>query len=89
LVGQRSEGESSKMNDEQGFVADFSQFAPRAEENQSIENNVPSLQQFTGVSGAFHIYKKPSLSKYSAIDRGCIITTMALLNIMAKIGYSA
>lgn len=64
LVGQKSEGEGPRMNhDEPGFIADFSQFSPRAEENQAVENNVPSTQKFTGVCGAFHIYKKPSPSK--------------------------
>ncbi|XP_014215337.1 ralBP1-associated Eps domain-containing protein 1 isoform X2 [Copidosoma floridanum] len=66
LVGQKSEGEGSRLNsDEQGFVADFSQFASRDGENQTVENNVPPTQQFTGVCGAFHIYKKPSLKKES------------------------
>ncbi|XP_031780761.1 ralBP1-associated Eps domain-containing protein 2 isoform X1 [Nasonia vitripennis] len=61
LVGQKSEGEGPRIhNDEPGFIADFSQFAPRTEESQTVENNVPPSQQFTGVYGAFHIYKKPS-----------------------------
>ncbi|KAJ8672589.1 hypothetical protein QAD02_003848 [Eretmocerus hayati] len=64
LVGQKSEGgENPRIhNDETGFVADFSQFAPRAEESQIVENNVPP-QQFAGACGAFHIYKKPNTKK--------------------------
>ncbi|XP_011500460.1 PREDICTED: ralBP1-associated Eps domain-containing protein 2 [Ceratosolen solmsi marchali] len=68
LVGQKSEGESSRMKEEQGFVADFSQFAPKAEETQPIDHNLPSMQQFTGVSGAFHIYKKPSPKRGNGME---------------------
>lgn len=63
LVGQRSEGEGQRtLSESQGFVADFSHFSPKNElpENPSIENSVPQSQQFTGVCGAFHIYRKPS-----------------------------
>lgn len=61
LVGQKSEGEGQKtLNENQGFVADFSHFSPKSElpENPSLET--PQSQQFTGVYGAFHIYRKPS-----------------------------
>lgn len=61
LVGQKSEGEGQKaLNENQGFVADFSHFSPKSElpENTSLEP--PQTQQFTGVCGAFHIYRKPS-----------------------------
>ncbi|XP_058794516.1 ralBP1-associated Eps domain-containing protein 1 [Phymastichus coffea] len=69
LVGQKSEGEGPRLNnDEPGFVADFSQFAPKAEDNHALENNVPPTQQFTGVCGAFHIYKKPSQRRESGQD---------------------
>ena len=64
LVGQKSEGESQRTASEcQGFIADFSQFSikPEVTESEAIEG-VPS-QQFTGVCGAFHIYRKPSPSK--------------------------
>ncbi|XP_012228947.1 ralBP1-associated Eps domain-containing protein 2 [Linepithema humile] len=65
LVGQRSEGEGQRtLSESQGFVADFSHFSPKSElpENTilSIENTVPQSQQFTGVCGAFQIYRKPS-----------------------------
>lgn len=65
LVGQRSEGESQRtLSESQGFVADFSHFSPKSELPEttipSIENTVPQSQQFTGVCGAFHIYRKPS-----------------------------
>jgi len=68
LVGQRSEGEGQRtLSESQAFVADFSHFSPKSElpENTvpSIENTVPQSQQFTGVCGAFHIYRKPSPSK--------------------------
>lgn len=68
LVGQRSEGEGQRtLSESQAFVADFSHFSPKNElpENTipSIENTVPQSQQFTGVCGAFHIYRKPSPSK--------------------------
>ncbi|XP_014230277.1 ralBP1-associated Eps domain-containing protein 1 isoform X2 [Trichogramma pretiosum] len=71
LVGQKSEGgDAPRLNHEdQNFVADFSQFAPKVTENhQTVENNVPSSQQFTGVCGAFHIYKKPSPRRGSGQD---------------------
>ncbi|XP_017876580.1 ralBP1-associated Eps domain-containing protein 1 isoform X2 [Ceratina calcarata] len=61
LVGQKSEGEEQRtLNENQGFVADFSHFSPKSElpENTSLEP--PQSQQFTGVCGAFHIYRKPS-----------------------------
>lgn len=64
MVGQKSEGEGQKaLNENQGFVADFSHFSPKSElpENSSLET--PQSQQFTGVCGAFHIYRKPSPSK--------------------------
>ncbi|XP_024885926.1 ralBP1-associated Eps domain-containing protein 1 [Temnothorax curvispinosus] len=65
LVGQRSEGEGQRtLSESQAFVADFSHFSPKSElpENtvSSVENTVPQSQQFTGVCGAFHIYRKPS-----------------------------
>ncbi|XP_032662783.1 ralBP1-associated Eps domain-containing protein 1 isoform X1 [Odontomachus brunneus] len=63
LVGQRSEGEGQRtMSESHGFVADFSHFSPKNElpENPSVENTLPQSQQFTGVCGAFHIYRKPS-----------------------------
>ncbi|XP_014481916.1 PREDICTED: ralBP1-associated Eps domain-containing protein 1 [Dinoponera quadriceps] len=63
LVGQRSEGEGQRtLSESQGFVADFSHFSPKSElpENPSMENTLPQSQQFTGVCGAFHIYRKPS-----------------------------
>ncbi|KAL2729861.1 ralBP1-associated Eps domain-containing protein 1 [Vespula maculifrons] len=63
LVGQRSEGEGQRtLSESQGFVADFSHFSPKNElpENPSMENSIPQSQQFTGVCGAFHIYRKPS-----------------------------
>lgn len=68
LVGQRSEGEGQRtLSESQAFVADFSHFSPKNElpDNTvpSIENTVPQSQQFTGVCGAFHIYRKPSPSK--------------------------
>lgn len=68
LVGQRSEGEGQRtLSESQGFVADFSHFSPKSELPEttisSIENTVPQSQQFTGVCGAFHIYRKPSPSK--------------------------
>ncbi|XP_033231061.1 ralBP1-associated Eps domain-containing protein 1 isoform X2 [Belonocnema kinseyi] len=62
LVNQRSEGETQRTGSEsQGFVADFSQFSTKLEvtETQSIDS-APSSQQFAGVCGAFHIYRKPS-----------------------------
>ena len=69
LVGQKSEGEAVRLNHEdQNFVADFSQFAPKVEENQTVENNVPPSQPFAGVRGAFHIYKKPGLSEYKIFN---------------------
>ena len=63
LVGQKSEGEGQKMlSENQGFVADFSHFSPKSElpENLPLESVTPQSQQFTGVCGAFHIYRKPS-----------------------------
>ncbi|XP_029162046.1 ralBP1-associated Eps domain-containing protein 1 [Nylanderia fulva] len=65
LVGQRSEGEGQRtLSESQGFIADFSHFSPKSELPEttipSIENTVPQSQQFTGVCGAFHIYRKPS-----------------------------
>ncbi|CAL1679977.1 unnamed protein product [Lasius platythorax] len=65
LVGQRSEGEGQRtLSESQGFVADFSHFSPKNELPEttisSLENTVPQSQQFTGVCGAFHIYRKPS-----------------------------
>lgn len=65
LVGQRSEGEGQRtLSESQGFVADFSHFSPKSELPEttipSIENTVSQSQQFTGVCGAFHIYRKPS-----------------------------
>jgi len=68
LVGQRSEGEGQRtLSETQGFVADFSHFSPKNELPENtiplIENTVPQSQQFTGVCGAFHIYRKPSPSK--------------------------
>lgn len=68
LVGQRSEGEGQRtLSESQGFVADFSHFSPKSELPEttipSIENTVSQSQQFTGVCGAFHIYRKPSPSK--------------------------
>lgn len=68
MVGQRSEGEGQRtLSESQAFVADFSHFSPKSElpENtlSSIENTIPQSQQFTGVCGAFHIYRKPSPSK--------------------------
>lgn len=55
------------MSESQGFVADFSHFSPKGEnpENQttSVEASVPQSQQFAGVCGAFHIYRKPSPSE--------------------------
>nr|XP_033341063.1 ralBP1-associated Eps domain-containing protein 2 isoform X3 [Megalopta genalis] len=63
LVGQKSEGEGQKtLSDNQNFVADFSHFSPKSElpENPPLETITPQPQQFTGVCGAFHIYRKPS-----------------------------
>lgn len=71
MVGQRSEGEGQRtLSESQGFVADFSHFSPKNEllENPSVENSIPQSQQFTGVCGAFHIYRKPSPSKSKEID---------------------
>lgn len=50
------------MSESQGFVADFSQFSPKADELVSIEASPGNSQQFAGVCGAFHIYRKPSPS---------------------------
>ncbi|XP_050455533.1 ralBP1-associated Eps domain-containing protein 2 isoform X2 [Cataglyphis hispanica] len=64
LVGQRSEGEGQRTLSESQAFADFSHFSPKSEVPEttisSIENTVPQSQQFTGVCGAFHIYRKPS-----------------------------
>ncbi|XP_053980394.1 ralBP1-associated Eps domain-containing protein 1 isoform X4 [Hylaeus anthracinus] len=63
LVGQKSEGEGQRtLSDNQDFVADFSHFSPKSElpENPQLETITPQSQQFTGVCGAFHIYRKPS-----------------------------
>ncbi|XP_029040002.1 ralBP1-associated Eps domain-containing protein 1 isoform X1 [Osmia bicornis bicornis] len=63
LVGQKSEGEGQKtLNENQSFIADFSHFSPKSElpENLPLETVPPQSQQFTGVCGAFHIYRKPS-----------------------------
>lgn len=63
LVGQKSEGEGQKtLSENQDFVADFSHFSPKSElpENPHLETITPETQQFTGVCGAFHIYRKPS-----------------------------
>lgn len=53
------------LSENQGFVADFSHFSPKSElpENLPLESVTPQSQQFTGVCGAFHIYRKPSPSK--------------------------
>lgn len=75
LVGQKSEGEGQKiLNENQGFVADFSQFSPKSElpENPPLETVTPQTQQFTGVCGAFHIYRKPSPSKFLVLS-SCIL----------------
>ncbi|XP_068967927.1 ralBP1-associated Eps domain-containing protein 1 [Bombus flavifrons] len=61
LVGQKSEGEGQKaLNESQGFVADFSHFSPKSELPENPPLETPQSQQFTGVCGAFHIYRKPS-----------------------------
>ncbi|CAK9823959.1 RalBP1-associated Eps domain-containing protein 2 [Anthophora retusa] len=61
LVGQKSEGEGQKtLNENQGFVADFSHFSPKSELPENPPLETPQSQQFTGVCGAFHIYRKPS-----------------------------
>ncbi|KAL0126189.1 hypothetical protein PUN28_004962 [Cardiocondyla obscurior] len=65
LVGQKSEGEGQRtLSESQAFIADFSHFSPKNElpDNTipSIENVAPQSQQFSGVCGAFHIYRKPS-----------------------------
>ncbi|XP_043259805.1 ralBP1-associated Eps domain-containing protein 1 isoform X1 [Colletes gigas] len=63
LVGQKSEGEGQKtLSENQDFVADFSHFSPKTElpENPHLETVTSQSQQFTGVCGAFHIYRKPS-----------------------------
>ncbi|XP_043270994.1 ralBP1-associated Eps domain-containing protein 1 isoform X2 [Venturia canescens] len=65
LVGQKSEGEGHRtMSESHGFVADFSHFSPKGDnpENQiaSVEASATQSQQFAGVCGAFHIYRKPS-----------------------------
>lgn len=73
LVGQRSEGEGQghrTMSESQGFVADFSHFSPKGDtaENQPtsvVEGSAPQSQQFAGVCGAFHIYRKPSPSEFT------------------------
>ncbi|KZC08917.1 PREDICTED: ralBP1-associated Eps domain-containing protein 1 [Dufourea novaeangliae] len=63
LVGQKSEGEGQKtLSDNQSFVADFSHFSPKSElpENLPSESTTPQSLRFSGVCGAFHIYRKPS-----------------------------
>ncbi|XP_034947900.1 ralBP1-associated Eps domain-containing protein 1 isoform X2 [Chelonus insularis] len=62
LIGQRSECEEYKAttSDNQGFVADFSQFSPKGDEKSIETGPTNHNQQFTGVCGAFHIYRKPS-----------------------------
>lgn len=65
MVGQKSEGEGQKaLNESQGFVADFSHFSPKSELPENPPLETPQSQQFTGVCGAFHIYRKPSPSEF-------------------------
>ncbi|KAG7205523.1 hypothetical protein KM043_007502 [Ampulex compressa] len=73
LVGQRSEGEGQRtLSESQAFVADFSHFSPKSElpENPSLESTVPQSQQFGGVCGAFHIYRKPSPKREGGEEDG-------------------
>lgn len=70
-MGQRSEDEALRLtSDNQVFVADFSQFSPKVELSEAVgtSEHPPTAtalqhQQFTGVCGAFQIYRKPSPSK--------------------------
>ncbi|XP_063990261.1 ralBP1-associated Eps domain-containing protein 1 isoform X4 [Diachasmimorpha longicaudata] len=63
LVGQRSECDNHRtVSESQGFVADFSHFSPKGDDNTgNAESGTTSQsQQFAGHCGAFHIYRKPS-----------------------------
>ncbi|KAH0566984.1 ralBP1-associated Eps domain-containing protein 1 isoform X2 [Cotesia glomerata] len=72
LVGQRSECEDPRLvNENPSFVADFSHFSPKNEDITNLES-VPAnqSQQFTGVCGAFHIYRKPNLKRGEGEEEG-------------------
>ncbi|XP_046746853.1 ralBP1-associated Eps domain-containing protein 2 isoform X2 [Diprion similis] len=59
LVGQKSEVENQKTdNHKKGFVADFSHFSSRSDSNHNKDKC--QAQKFTGICGAFQIYRKPS-----------------------------
>ncbi|XP_014299733.1 ralBP1-associated Eps domain-containing protein 1 isoform X2 [Microplitis demolitor] len=62
LVGQKSECDDQRITTENpSFVADFSHFSPKSEDVANLETAPANQsQQFAGVCGAFHIYRKPS-----------------------------
>lgn len=63
LIAQKSECDnSSNISGDQGFIADFSQFTKKNNENMNCVDagTMTQTQKFAGSRGAFHIYKKPS-----------------------------
>lgn len=66
LIVQRSECDNSSNVADQDFIADFSQFTKKNNENMNCVDagTMTHTQKFAGSRGAFHIYKKPSPSNY-------------------------